>query len=585
MSALPGAERRAALTAVLAVVLATVMLAVGALRAVPTVASWTDTETVHGQVGTGSLVCGADARYVTRSDARFLSGSLLRTNLDALASLRGMNLVRPGAAAAAPTPTNAVNLGVNDGDPTLDTFGNPLAVSALGGIAGLDLTGLSVGLPVGSAGPANQYTQVTSTGRSVAASGLVSNTGGVLVSGDTPPATLPGRARVSLSGVLPAVANVSDARLAVGAVGSSASLDWCGALRSSVWGDGSVTGVTRSYGIAGLDLEVASPLVRSLTSSVSSTVNALNSAVPTLAGTNGLISQAIRSSILAGVTNLLRIGTVTGTVTVTNLNLSAALGGLLTTPLSDGGVTVDLASGIVRVNLATLLGDGARGLNDLPPNHEVVLDAALLNGIGDRVRALLTAWTAQVTTALTAAIGAATVTVNQEVTLTNLLNLGNVLRLNVSFSSSLANVLNGTTQATVTASVLGGLVGIDVTALTTLLRTSIITSVAGTLTTQLSARVTALGTTLATTRTSLVTALGSVVSALPSVVSLRVNVQPDRPGAPPGSTFDPGAPPWTSPAYSVAALRLGLFDSLAPANGFAYATFARSTVGPSTAPY
>lgn len=66
---------------------------------------------------------------------------------------------------------------------------------------------------------------------------------------------------------------------------------------------------------------------------------------------------------------------------------------------------------------------------------------------------------------------------------------------------------------------------------------------------------------------------------MPGALSIAVNVQPDAAGALPGTAPVPGTPPYTSPTYSVTALRIGVVSASAP-TGYAYLSWARSTVGP-----
>ena len=86
-----------------------------------TTASWPDDEWVHDTVGTSSFDCGTDEGYATTASGRFLSGSLLGTNLDNVAALRGMTVTRDGAGALTVDPSNAQNLGSAPPDATYAT--------------------------------------------------------------------------------------------------------------------------------------------------------------------------------------------------------------------------------------------------------------------------------------------------------------------------------------------------------------------------------------------------------------------------------------------------------------------------------
>ncbi|ONI60886.1 hypothetical protein ALI44B_10065 [Leifsonia sp. ALI-44-B] len=575
-------------------VVATVPATVG-----QTVASWGGSEWVHAPaVGTSAFDCGTDTNYRTTSSGTFLSGQLLGIDLDDIAELRDIRTVREPGQPVVVDPPNAVDLGGTN--PEVSTYANPLAVSVLDDLAVLDLTGLSVGLPAGSTGAVNQYSQSSTLGTSAGAAGLVTNSGGVGVTSTTPDSELPEPATLQLSNVLAPLTGVGDVSLEVGAVAASSALDWCAARESDEWGDGSVTGVTRDYGIAGLDLVVDSPLVSGLVTEVNDTVTDLNTAVTALSGVNGGIANLVRAQVAANLPGLLGVN-LGGNVTISNLNLTGAVQNLLTTPLTDGTVTIDLSAGTVSVDLASLLGDGANGLNDLSPNTELLINNAVLNPLVDRVGDLLDAWTTQVTQALTTALDNATVTIDLSGAISILGSGPNsglqVATLDVDVNASIASIRAGTAPVTIDTDVVGAVTVVNIilgglglptitTILSTLtsgLTTGLLAPIAATLSTNLFGLVTTLGSTLATAVNPILTAVGGVFNALPSVLSVGVNVQPDQPNPLPGSTFDPGAAPLESPEYAVSALRIGLVDAVAPTNGFVYFSLATATAGPTVA--
>ena len=221
----------------------------------------------------------------------------------------------------------------------------------------------------------------------------MSDSGGLGVTSTTPASALPGPARVGLTSVLPASTALDRADLTVGAVASTATLDGCRALESRIWGDGSVTGVTRDYGIAGLALELRSPAVAGLSGQVSSTVTSLNTAAAGLTGLNGTISRTVRDGVVAtvnGVTNLLSLGGVSGSVTLSGLNLQSAVDPVLAGSVTstDGTVTITPSTGVVSVDLAKLVG-APGGVNGLAPNTELVLSAAAMASITTTVGSML----------------------------------------------------------------------------------------------------------------------------------------------------------------------------------------------------
>ncbi|WP_317231046.1 choice-of-anchor G family protein, partial [Clavibacter sp. MX14-G9D] len=556
---------------------------------VPVAAAWTDREWAKGAIGTEDLDCGTSTGFTTTASARFLRGSLLSLPLDTVAGVSGLSAVDDAAPGSRRTPATAPSLGSG-------AYANPLAITAVSGAAALDLTGLSAGLPAGSAGALNQYVRVTETGTSTAASGLVSDSGGVGVTSGTS-ASLPGRATISLARVLPATTDIARAELAVGAVASRATLDWCSARRSALWGDGSVDGVIREYGIAGLELRVASPVVGGVATAVgNTTTTVLPAAVAALSGTTGTIATSVGSALDALIGGLVTTG-LTGSVTLTGVEAAtAAVTPLLTKPLRspDGSVAIDLATGTVLVDLAALTGRGPGGLNGLPPNTELVLSAPVVNAISARVGVLMDTRTAEIQTALTTALQAVKVSIalTTEVRTSNTLLGIRVLKVGVGYEGTLGDLASGARQLAVTADALGlgatlnpilaglGLGNIDLlSALVRGLGSSLVSTLTTTLGSLLVTPVTTLGATLSTLSGRLVTAVAAVVNPLPSVLSVMVNVQPDRPGAPPGSVVVPGIGRDTSPERSVTALRIGLLDSAAPALGLSAVELATSTAG------
>lgn len=562
------------------------------LTVTATTASWTDAEWVHGEVGTGAMDCGTTTGFSTQSQGRFLGGSLLGTNLDAIAALSPQSLGLAANGTLAVSPAGSLNQGST---PPTYTYTNPLNISALGGIAGLNLTGLQVGLPVGSAGAVNQYAQVSGYGTAAGASGLVSNTGGVLVSQYATNDTLPQPATISLSSLLPVVTGVvANPQVRVGAVGSSSVLDGCAALYASMWqGDDTVTGSTRDYGIASFDLALQSAVLGAIITDTNTAVTNINTALNGLLGPTGGIATAIGGQLNVGLGSIagVTLGATTGTVSLTGLNITGAVTPLLTAPLNDGYVSINLSAGTVDVDLASLLG-GPNGLNNLGPNTQIVLNATVVNNIVTRVGTLLDTRVQQITTAITTAIRAATLNVNLSTAL-NLEVLGNpvhVANVGVTLSASVASVLDGTATFGVTLTLLSGLgpvvnaaVAVVIGLLNTAvagLTTSLVSPVATAIVNAVLPLITGLGTTLSGIVTQVVSALSVVLAPLPSVLSIMVNVQPDQGGAPPGSSFIAGTATST-PQYIVSALRLGVGDGL---GGLAYARLGTSSAGPVAAP-
>ncbi|QSB24329.1 choice-of-anchor G family protein [Curtobacterium sp. 24E2] len=442
--------------------------------AVPSTASWSDREWAHGAVGTSSFDCGTDADYTSTASSRFLGGSIAGIDLDDVATVRGVDVAKTGAAPASVEPATAPELGTG-GRPFTQAFGNPLDVGLLGDVAGIDLTGLGLGLPAGSAGAVNQVATASGTGEAVAASGLVADSGGVLVTPTTPSGDLPDPASITLGRALPGIADVTDVGLDVGAVGASAQLAGCDAISEDVWGgvvqrtlatnlraavqqvaaDSGPAGLERDYGIASLDLRVDSPLVGALVTAVNDTVVQLDAAVDALGGQDGVLARTIDQGVLGvlgGLTGSLGLGTIGGTVEITGPDLAGAVAPLLAEPVQDAGGTLslDLSAGSVRVDLAHLLGDDEHGLNDLPPNHEVVLDAVTLGALADRLGQVVDAWAGKITTALTTALESLHVRIALAADLSAPLVLGirvKIATLSIGVDTGVAALMAGQTRA------------------------------------------------------------------------------------------------------------------------------------------
>ena len=580
-----------------------VSLAVGAtaLLCVPlgvtaSAAAWNDAEWVHGGVGTSSLRCGTDTGFEGTASGRFLSGELLGLDLDPIAELGRMRLALAGSGVLTVAPADAIPL-----DPSAPTYtyANPFDVSLLSGLAGVSLTGLTVPLPGAALGAVNQYAHVSELGAATGAAGLVNDSGAVLVDQNTPSAALPAPATISLDDLLPGVAGIAGAELRVGAVGASAQLDGCAALRSSLWGDGSVTGVIRDYGIAGLGLQVDSPAVAGLVGIVDTTVTNLTAAVNALRGTSSPIAAGLGARLDLALPGVLTTG-IGGNVTIGGLDLGAAVATLLDTPLTDGVVSVDLRSGAVDVDLDALL----PSLNDAPPNTEIVLSATVLAPIVTRIGTLLDNWSTQIVGALTeelrdvaigidltALVAAPGISIPPLLTLPGL----DVLDIDIDYTGTIGALLDGTAVLSLDVDAVGAVAPIntllaalglptvtDLIGLVEGLGSALVSNIAATITTTVLTLVTTLGTTLSTAINTVLASLAGVVNALPTIVSIMVNVQPDRPGAPPGSVFLPPTADATG-QYTVSALRIGLADFLVPGD-VAHVMLGTASAGPVTAP-
>ena len=567
---------------------------IGAVLVVPlgitaTTASWNDAEWVHEDAfGTATLDCAQNPAVESRSRGTFLAGELLGVDLDAIAQLDDMRLTVQADGTPVPDPANAIDLGST---PPTYTFANPLNVTALG-IVGVDLTGFSVGLPGAALGAANQWAQGSPSGRAAGASGLINDSGAVLVSDSTPGADLPRPATIDLTALLPTIAGLDTATLEVGAVAASSQLDGCAALLEQVWGVAPAQPVSqRDYGIASLGVTLDAPAVGDLTGAVTTTVGDLETAVAGLVGQNELIAQNLRTAFALRVPGI-AAASMTGTVTITGLNLTSTVAPFLGLQLQGNGFTIDLANGRILVDIERLTGP----LNGAAPNTELVLNAGVVNAIVAEAGALLDDWADDVTDALRTAIRNAQLKIALSTTVSA---VGYTLAtVSLGLDATIGAVMDGNATIGVTLSnqPTGAVVNIinlalsaaGLPTLTTILNTltasgsALTTSLANLLTTQLFDRITTLGATLSTRSAPVVSVLADVVNALPRVVSVTVNVQPDQPGAPPSPTSI-AATSRSTAEYAVTALRLGLADFAVP-DDVAHVLFGTGSAGPVALP-
>lgn len=558
---------------VAAVVTAITLMAVAAgTLSISALGAWQDKEWVNAPVGVRvPRDCVTPGLYASEGGGQMLGGRLLGTDLAAIALVRGITAVNTGAGSSSVPARGPV---------APDTYADPLDATAISAIDVALGNGIQLSLPAGAAGLYNQWGQAPSTGRSAGAAGLVSNSGAIGLTGTSADANLPDAATITPSTLLPAVAGLADATIRVGAVASSSSLDWCRTLENRVSDPTAPAVVSRSYGIARLDVRSTSPTIAGVATGTAAAITALQTAINGLAGPTGLLSTSLANGLvarLAGNLGVLTQGTPVSTTTVT-LDL-APVSALLTRTLTDGVVTINLADGTVNVRLDGLLG-GVDGLNNLNPNTELVLNAGVVNQITARIGALLDAWSTLVVSTATTAVDAATVTSTTAIPLT-LAGLP-VATVTASLTGTLGQVRTGTATVTASAAILPGLTVLTQNAVNPILATLtstalnaanrllMATGVAGAVGPVVTTVLTTFGTSVAATTAPVVTAMSALFSGLSRVLSLGVNVQPDRANAPPTPTARPGE-------YQVSALRVRLVDAGVDA---AAVWLARSWAGP-----
>jgi hypothetical protein len=529
-----------------------------------TLAAWTDDEYVSA--GAGVMVagdCTTTTLFQTESAARQLSGSLGGADLDTLAAVQG---VRVGNANGTVTVTPGTATQV---DPV--TYTSALEAGALG----MPLLSAAVGLnqPAGNAGAYTQWAQAKASGQAAGAAGLVSDQSGAIdgtgtAAGST---TVPTAASVNLESFVPS--SVAAMTLDVGAVASSAAVDGCTLTNGWPTLDPSPT-VHRSYGIAGLGLNLSAGLIHTMTASVSGTIDRVSQELAAAATTGSL-----RAAVKAGVTDLvsqssdeLAVGSVTTEITFGAPNLSAARQ-LLTTPLTDGVVSIDLVNATISFDLAKLA-YGPAGLNGLPANTRVTFDAAAVQNLTQRTSALLEAWGEAISAEIEKALAATSFTMDTTVVLQAddpLLGKIDVAEVSLGYATTVGAFLPQTPPAplpapTVSTKVLGlGLPGLEalLEPITAALLAGTGDVVAGALDDVLfgpGALVPVTAAAIQSAAVPVVDAADSALSPLADTLTLTVNVQPDQPGAPVGAGIAGSA---VDGQYKVSALRIAAVGSTA----------------------
>ena len=595
---LPWARR---LSAVLG---ATVALALASAGVVTSQASWNDREHVRGTAA--ALNCATGAPVNSTSWARVLSGAVSGQSLDPVAAIRGLTVAN-----TAPTTSSTASGAAPATDLGSDAWSSALSLSALNGLS----VGAGVTLPFGAnTGSYTQWGRDTALGLSAAASGAVTAAAGGLASLGPPSSSPPQLADLTLStlldpvltgGTLPATATqLANVHLSVGALGALVNYDSCAALWSGAAAPG--TALSRQYLIDSLGLSLTSSVVSGLGTTVDGTLGTLQT---TLNGMTGSGGSAVTGSALAAVQS-----TLTSALNLTLAGIGISLGridsltatavfsltpvrALLAQDLTDGVVSVNLTTGTVTADLASLFGQayGTTGLNGLAPNTSL-LTPAVLNAIATRVGSIVATAlgpSGTIGTALTKAINDATVTVRLGAHLNAV--AANTLVLTSTFSGTLggftgvAGYATPTVVSTLTVDPgVGAIVAATLNAVLSTLTTGVVSAVATTVLPTIGASVVqpvvkAVATSAATSAISgltgttvpaAVTSLGGVLAVLGQLVAVTANGQPDQ-------ANPVGAPDTASPGrYFETALKVGIVN--AGNTSLAALYLANASVGPNS---
>ncbi len=447
-------------------------------------------------------IANASPSDSSNAAARFLSGTLATSagTLDSVVALNGVSAT-------------------NNGDATPDTQSNALDATALSAINVSLPSGVQ--LPLGdfiALGAANQFAQASDNGVSRAASGAVDDNGVVDVSGT---GEFPSSATIDIRSLLDTgdvpntvldTASVSTqgvTGVAALTAGGTPAVD-CANLSSPT--------TCRDYTVADATLNVHSPLIGNVLTGATTAAGTVDDALSGLSG--GLLT-----GLLDGVSNSLGIlnGLVPGLSLVSNdLNititstLAETILDKLTTSRSLNGVTLDLSTGTITVDLGQIIG----GLNNQPPNTPL-LSAAVLSSITTSLTTLIGQVSTQLTDVLNGALDAATVHISGGVCLLEVVVC--TAGLDLSYDGTLGDLLDGTAQIGVSGTGLLAIPGLD--ALLGSVQSNLLSGV----TSSLSSGLTGLGTTITTAVDNLIDPLlddlGPALTTIGDVLGLTLNVQ------------------------------------------------------------
>lgn len=298
----------------------------------------------------GSLALGAGVMFATPAAAtaeevtssyasgQFLSGTLLGGDLAGVVAL-------------------AMAEARNDGTQDKQTSKDPLDASVLQTVNVNVPGGIQPDLgPAANAGVVNQYAEAERDGRSFGSSGAIGDDGaiGVGAVGSGSAGDLTVDLQSQLGGQF--ASTISDLALTLEAVAASARGE-----HGTAVGD---------YVLDGATLTFSSPALADLTDKVDTALQSVDEALLDLRADNGLLELAL-GEVLNPVLSL--IGSSADVSVSIDSDVRAALRELLTGQYAEDGVSFDLQTGAVTLDLATLHGD----LNNLPVNTELLSDGVI----------------------------------------------------------------------------------------------------------------------------------------------------------------------------------------------------------------
>lgn len=400
-------------------------------------------------------------------------------------------------------------------------LGGGLQLPLISGPAG---TGL---LDLGELGALSSFAGSPTANTSTASAGAVTADGAIATDVNNPGAY--GNAKVNLTDVLDqlGVAGITDQ------VVDNLGLE-LGAIASTATATGSTSDVAfdSQYAVADLELNVSSPLVGTVATSLGGVLGGVGDTLDAAVGTGGVLDSVVSAVDLnLGIPAVLQVQVGGGTISIDGLDaaITAATNTLITEPLADpnGIVSIDLANGLVSVDLAKIVnGPGATDLNGLDPNT-LVLDDTTITAITSAVSAALGTLTTKVTTVVTDLINNLQVHIalGAHVTAAVVLNAD----VDITIDAKLGQ-LTGAIPGAPVVGVDGNLAGIDLGGVLSLVTTPVINLLTSTLSPVIGTLLTTVTSGLAPAIDAIinpvVTALSPLFDALNEVVEITINEQP-----------------------------------------------------------
>ncbi len=323
----------------------------------------------------------ADPDHVSWAQAQFLSGTVIGVDLDTAAS------VEPAEA-------------WNDGESPTMTDQDPLRVKALDAVTVGSGESVQISTDGVQAGVLGQFASAAADGTSYAAAGAVLNDGGVGVGEDVDMTGADATVRLDEAVADNFATTLTDLALSITAIGAEAEAD----------GDNA----SGDYTIEGATLELSSPSISKLTDKVNTALDSIENGVGVLDGEDGTLVAEI-NRILRGIDPTLNLlgGDAVVTATVEVGDLKKLVEDLLTAQYGESGVTFNLETGVVSIDLATAFGGN---LNDLPANTEL-LSSPIINDVLGTVAGKVATIADQVVDRVEAALHDATVGVHADLDL------------------------------------------------------------------------------------------------------------------------------------------------------------------------